>query len=152
MDSATPSPTPAIQTTRKTQPLPRLSLDIEGVEFSCLFYLPQKAEFLFLLQLSSSLKEPSLAVSAALETVHAWIIQFSSLYRQVGVEKSIQIQLYSWKYTDLAYLDTTLNHVQSDLFRDRVAPLMVFFKSKSMFHRLKKLIMNTYKVGVEEEG
>ena len=89
MDSATPSPTPAIQTTRKTQPLPRLSLDIEGVEFSCLFYLPQKAEFLFLLQLSSSLKEPSLAVSAALETVHAWIIQFSSLYRQVGVEKSI---------------------------------------------------------------
>ena len=89
MDSATPSPTQAIQTTRKTQPLPRLSLDIEGVEFSCLFYLPQKAEFLFLLQLSSSLKEPSLAVSAALETVHAWIIQFSSLYRQVGVEKSI---------------------------------------------------------------
>ena len=51
----------------------------------------------------------------------------------------------------MAYLDTTLNHVQSDLFQDRVAPLMVFFKSKSMFLRLKKLITNTYKVGVEEK-
>lgn len=152
MDSATPSPTPVQQTTRKTQSLPRLSLDIDGIEFSCLFYLPQKSEFLFLLQLSSSVKEPRKALSMVLETVHAWIIQFSSLYRQVCVETLIEFQLYSWKYTDLAYLDTTLNHIPDDMFRDRVAPLMVFFKSKSMFMRLKKLIMNTYKVGMEEEG
>ena len=148
MDSTTPSPTPALQVNRKTLSLPRLSLDIEGVEFSCLFYLPQKAEFLFLLQLSTCVKEPSVAVSFALETVHSWILQFSVLYRQVCVENWTDNQLYSVKFTDLAYLDTTLNHVQADLFRDRIAPLMLFFKSKPMFVRLKKQILSAYKVGI----
>ena len=66
---------------REEEAMPRLWFDREGVEFAHLLFLPQTAEFVFCLQLESSVETPEKIVETTLEEVHAWVLRFSQLYR-----------------------------------------------------------------------
>ena len=61
--------------------MPRLFIENEGVEFAHLLFLPQTAEFVFCLQLESSVETPAKVVETTVETVHSWVLRFSQLYR-----------------------------------------------------------------------
>lgn len=52
------------------------------------------------------------------------------------------------RYTCFDSIDISQNHVNPDLFRNKVAPFTVFFKTRTMFNRLKEQILRSYTVVV----
>ena len=49
-------------------------------------------------------------------------------------------------YDDMLYMDTAANRVNPEIFRNIISPMMLFFRSRESFVKLRKKIEEKYKV------
>lgn len=51
-----------------------------------------------------------------------------------------------YRYSDIPYVDISQNHIDTQLFADKVQPLLLLFKNQRMFTRLKTQMNSQFKI------